>query len=84
MTSSLVLIVGATGGIGQALAHRLHAASVPLLLAARHAEPLAALGAAVEAPTQVTDATDWNQLDALVDAAAAHAASRGTTLGGVV
>lgn len=84
MTSPLVLIVGATGGIGQALAHRLHAAGVPLLLAARRAEPLAALGAAVEAPTQVTDATDWHQLDALVDAAVAHAASRGTTLGGVV
>jgi len=59
MTPPLVLIVGATGGIGQALAHRLHAAGVPLLLAARRAEPLAALGAAVEAPSLVTDATDF-------------------------
>lgn len=84
MTAPLVLIVGATGGIGQALAQQLHAAGVPLFLAARRADPLAALGDALGVPTQVADATDWTQVDALVDAAAAHAASQGTTLGAAV
>ncbi|MBY0491093.1 MAG: SDR family oxidoreductase [Gemmatimonadaceae bacterium] len=84
MTAPLVLIVGATGGIGQALAQQLHAAQVPLFLAARRADPLATLGAELSAPTLVTDATDWAQIDALVDAAAAHAAAQGTTLGAIV
>jgi NAD(P)-dependent dehydrogenase (short-subunit alcohol dehydrogenase family) len=84
MTAPLVLIVGATGGIGQALAHQLHAAQVPLVLAARRAEPLTALGESLRAPVHVTDATDWAQVDAAVDAAAAHATSLGTTLGAVV
>lgn len=84
MTAPLVLIVGATGGIGQALAHALHATRVPLYLAARRADPLTALAASLGAASQATDATDWTQVDALVDAAAAHAAALGTTLGAVV
>lgn len=84
MTVPLVLIVGATGGIGQALAQQLHTAQVPLFLAARRADLLAALGAELGAPTLVADATDWAQIDALVDAAAAHAAAQGTTLGAIV
>jgi 3-oxoacyl-[acyl-carrier protein] reductase len=53
-----VLIVGATGGIGRALAEGLHAEGAGLVLAARGATALEALGERLGAETLVTDATD--------------------------
>jgi NAD(P)-dependent dehydrogenase (short-subunit alcohol dehydrogenase family) len=72
-TSHAVLVCGATGGIGRALAHRLAAAGTPLFLTARQEAPLAALAAELGAGAHAADITDWTQLDAVVDAAvAAH------------
>jgi len=53
-----VLIVGATGGVGQALARRLHAAGHPLHLVARRPEPLAALAQELGCPFTVADVLD--------------------------
>lgn len=74
MTSSshAVLIFGATGGIGAALARRLTAAGIPVFLSARGEERLAALATELGAPYMVADATDWVQIDAVADAAIAQ------------
>ncbi len=53
-----VLIYGASGGIGSALARRLHAEGRAVHLAGRRAEPLAALAAELEAPYTVADVLD--------------------------
>ncbi|RZU47971.1 NAD(P)-dependent dehydrogenase (short-subunit alcohol dehydrogenase family) [Fluviicoccus keumensis] len=50
-----VLIYGANGGIGSALARRLHAEGRRVHLAGRRAEPLAALAAELDAPYTVAD-----------------------------
>lgn len=50
-----VLIYGANGGIGSALARRLHAEGRAVHLAGRRAEPLAALADALGAPYTVAD-----------------------------
>lgn len=84
MSSSLVIIFGATGGIGRALAHRLAAAGTPLFLAARQEAPLASLAAELDAGHATADVTDWAQIDAVFEAASAFATTRGTTVGAVV
>lgn len=53
-----VLIYGANGGIGSALARRLHAEGRRVHLAGRRAEPLAALAAELEASYTVADVLD--------------------------
>jgi NAD(P)-dependent dehydrogenase (short-subunit alcohol dehydrogenase family) len=50
-----VLIYGANGGIGSALARRLHAEGRRVHLAGRRAEPLAALAAELDVPYTVAD-----------------------------
>jgi NAD(P)-dependent dehydrogenase (short-subunit alcohol dehydrogenase family) len=50
-----IAIVGASGGIGSALARRLHAAGAQLLLLSRTPEKLAALAAELNAPAQLLD-----------------------------
>lgn len=71
-TLHAVLIYGATGGIGSALARRVVAGGGRVFLSARGEQRLAALAAELDAPFQVADATDWAQIDAAADAAVAQ------------
>jgi len=71
-TPQAVLIIGATGGIGAALARKLAASGTALFLMARREEPLAALAAELGAGYAVGDATDWTEIDRVVDLAKAH------------
>ena len=66
-----ILIFGATGGVGSALARRLAAEGRALHLAGRDADALAALGRELNAPTTQVDVMDPEQVQATVDAAAA-------------
>jgi len=71
-TSHAVLVLGATGGIGAALARTLVANGTRVFLSARSEERLAALGAELGAPFMTADLTDWAQIDAVTDAAVAQ------------
>ncbi len=71
-TSHAVLIFGATGGVGAALARRLVAAGTQVFLTARREEPLAALAGELGMPYATSDATDWAEIDRIADAAVAH------------
>ena len=66
-----VLIFGATGGVGSALARRLAGEGRALHLAGRDADTLTALGRELDAPTAQVDVMDPEQVQAVVDAAAA-------------
>ncbi|QDU69124.1 SDR family NAD(P)-dependent oxidoreductase [Engelhardtia mirabilis] len=68
--SGTCVILGATGGIGAALAERLVADGRSLLLAARGEEALEALGARLDQPWRVCEATDAAAVDELFDEAA--------------
>ncbi len=63
--TSPVVIIGATGGIGSALATRLGAAGIPVFAIGRAADKLTALGL----PHAVADANDPASLEAAVKAA---------------
>lgn len=64
-----IIIVGATGGIGEALARLLHAAGSPLHLVARDAARLEALAGELGASRAVADVTDTAGLKAAIEAA---------------
>ena len=66
-----VLIFGATGGVGSALARRLAGEGRALHLVGRDADTLTALGRELDAPTAQVDVMDPEQVQAAVDAAAA-------------
>jgi NAD(P)-dependent dehydrogenase (short-subunit alcohol dehydrogenase family) len=65
-----ILVFGATGGVGSALARRLAATGTPLFLTARSAERLAALGSELNAPYAAADATDTHAVADVVARAA--------------
>ena len=66
MTTPVHLILGATGGIGSTLARQLAATGAQLVLAARRADALEALGAELGATTVLTDATQPGDVDRAV------------------
>jgi len=63
------LIIGATGGVGAALARRLHARSESVFLAGRDESALKSLAEEVDAPCMACDVLDSDQLEAVVEAA---------------
>ncbi len=75
-----VLILGATGGIGSALARQLHTLGYGLTLAARRSERLDALAAELMADACPVEATDSGSVEACV----AHAFDQHGRLDGVV
>jgi len=67
------VILGASGGIGSAIARSLAADDAQLVLAGRRAEPLDALAAELGAQATVVEASDFAAVEALVkEAAASH------------
>ncbi len=63
------LILGASGGIGSALAHALAATGASLFLVGRREEPLVALGAALNAQWATADVSDFAEVDRVFDLA---------------
>ena len=61
-----VFLIGAAGGIGSALARRLHADGHEVILAGRTEASLASLGAELSAEHIVVDATGFDALDQAV------------------
>jgi 3-oxoacyl-[acyl-carrier protein] reductase len=69
MHSSVQLILGATGGIGSTLARQLAASGARLVLAARNADALSALGTELGATTVLVDATVAADIERAVETA---------------
>ncbi|MGB5963758.1 MAG: SDR family oxidoreductase [Coleofasciculaceae cyanobacterium] len=78
MQNKVVVVVGATGGIGSALTHKLAAEGASLVLVARDSSRLQALVAEIQAPYQnqvltvPTDITDPLQVESLMSKAVAQ------------
>ncbi|HXC64794.1 MAG TPA: SDR family NAD(P)-dependent oxidoreductase, partial [bacterium] len=69
MSSKVIVITGASSGIGAALARELGGQGHSLVLAARRAPELKAVAAELKALAVVTDVTRRAEVDALRDAA---------------
>jgi short-subunit dehydrogenase len=63
-----VLLTGATGGIGEAIAHELSAAGAKLIVSGRRADVLERIAADTGATIAVADLADRDQLQALIAA----------------
>ncbi|MEM1268461.1 MAG: SDR family oxidoreductase [Bacteroidota bacterium] len=68
--SKTFIIFGATGGIGSALSRQLAAQGHHLILSARSAEPLQALASELGADAKPADATQFDEVDAIIKTAA--------------
>ncbi|MEP7019365.1 MAG: SDR family NAD(P)-dependent oxidoreductase [Pseudonocardiales bacterium] len=66
---SAVLLTGATGGIGHAIARALHAKGAHLLLTGRRTDVLAGLASEIKAEVIAADLSDRASLDSLIAAA---------------
>jgi short-subunit dehydrogenase len=71
LSGSSVLLTGATGGIGHAIARQLHAAGASLLLTGRRADVLEPLAAEIGARATPVDLADRDAVERLVDEAGA-------------
>ncbi len=67
LRDATVLLTGATGGIGQAIAHTLHAQGANLILTGRRKDVLDALAAEVEGRAIVADLASRDDVAKLVD-----------------
>ena len=67
-----VLILGATGGVGRALARTLAARGVPLILAARSRDALTEMGQEIGARSHTCDVLDRSSLERVVEQAVAE------------
>ena len=67
LRDATVLLTGATGGIGQAIAHTLHAEGAKLILTARRKDVLDALAAEVDGRAIVADLASRDDVARLVD-----------------
>ena len=71
MQEKVVVVVGATGGIGSALTHKLAPTGARLVLAARDSSALSTLAAQLPVTEQIltvsTDITDRQQVNALME-----------------
>jgi NAD(P)-dependent dehydrogenase (short-subunit alcohol dehydrogenase family) len=72
MERPVIAVLGASGGIGAALCRRLAARGAVLVLAARRIGPLDALAGELNGEAVATDATDFDQVAALLDGAFAR------------
>jgi len=68
MSQPSYLIIGATGGIGSAIARRLSASGADLMLVSTNEEKLTGLAAEVGGETHVADATQFAEIDQAVKA----------------
>ena len=82
--SDPVIVVGATGGVGAALARRLHAAGRTLHLVGRDAGRLAAVAEPLGATTAVADVMDAEALTAAIRAVGPRAGGLAYCVGSIV
>ncbi len=69
ISGSTVLLTGASGGIGQAIARALHARGATLVLSGRRADVLDSLAAQLHARAIAVDLTDAAEVERLIDEA---------------
>ena len=72
MANQTAIIFGGSGGIGAALAQRLHNRGYALTLVGRNAETLEAIAGPLGAQVHVADATKSSEVDAAIEAAVKH------------
>jgi NAD(P)-dependent dehydrogenase (short-subunit alcohol dehydrogenase family) len=82
--SESIVIIGATGGIGAALARRLAAKGAPLHLIARDAGALASIADELGASSAVADCLDDAGLSAAIEAAGSRIAGLAYCVGSIV
>lgn len=66
------LIFGATGGVGSAIARKMHARGEDVFLAGRDGEALKSMADELDAPCKTCDVLESDQIEAVVEAAAEH------------